>query len=103
MDILPGAIDGFELHWLDEHSSLPPLTSNKVEEGFPGSAVLAFKYFLVQDKRNRAPQQAVVASAPSPLRFNNEEDYRPPTAMWGVIRVKGMVTLKRHARHWPGI
>ncbi len=56
MDILPGAIDGFELHPLDEHSFLPPLTSNKANEGFPGSVVLAFKYFLVKDKWNRAPQ-----------------------------------------------
>jgi hypothetical protein len=52
MDILPpGVIDGFGLHPLYEHSSLPPLTSNKVKEGFLGSAVLAFKYFLVKDKR----------------------------------------------------
>jgi hypothetical protein len=93
MGILPGAIDGFELHPLDEHSSLPPLTNNKVEECFPGLAVLAFKYFLVRDKRNRAPQQVVV-STPSPHRFNNEEDYKPPTAMWGIIRVKGNGNIK---------
>jgi hypothetical protein len=56
MDILPpGLIDGFGLHLLYKHSSLPPLTSNKVKEGFPGSVVLAFKYFLVKDKRKGTP------------------------------------------------
>jgi hypothetical protein len=49
MDILPNAINGFELHPLDEQSSLPHLTNNKIEDGFPGSAVLAFKYVLVRD------------------------------------------------------
>ncbi len=60
MDILPGAIDGFELQPLDEQSILPCLTNNKVEEGFPGSAVLAFKYFLMHDKQNRVAQSLVV-------------------------------------------
>jgi hypothetical protein len=81
INILPNAINGFELHQLDEQSSLPHLTNNKIEDGFPGSAVLAFKYFLVRDKQNRTPQQTVAASNPSPYRSNNEKDYKPPTAM----------------------
>jgi hypothetical protein len=40
MNILPDAVDGFALHPLDETSSLPALTNNRVEDGFPGSAVL---------------------------------------------------------------
>jgi hypothetical protein len=52
MDILVGAIMGFELHPLDEKSSLPCLSTNRVEEGFLGLAALAFQYFLVRDKRN---------------------------------------------------
>jgi hypothetical protein len=36
MDILPNAIDGFALHPLDKNSTLPALTSNRVEDGFPG-------------------------------------------------------------------
>jgi hypothetical protein len=52
MDILVGAIIGFKLHPLDEKSSLPCLSTNRVEEGFPGLAVLAFQYFLVWDKWN---------------------------------------------------
>ena len=52
MEILKDTIDGFALHPLDDTSLLPPLTSNDVKDGFPGTAVLAFKYFLVRDKRN---------------------------------------------------
>ncbi len=39
-------------------------------------------------------QQAASQSAPSPYRYNNEEDYKPPTPMWGVIWVKGNGTMK---------
>jgi hypothetical protein len=45
LDIILDAVDGFELHPLKEASTLPALTNNKVEEGFPGSGVLAFKFF----------------------------------------------------------
>jgi hypothetical protein len=92
IDILPNAIDGFKSHPLEKASTLPVLTNNKVEEGFPGSVVLAFKYFLVRDRCNVKRQQAALRSVPSPHRYNNEEDYRPPTAMWGVTWVKGMAT-----------
>ncbi len=63
-DILPNAIGGFAMHPLDKSSSLPPLTSNKPEDGFPGSAVLAFKYFMVKDKRNRQFNQQKAAPPP---------------------------------------
>jgi hypothetical protein len=43
MDILPEAINGFALHLLDEKSTLTALTNNRVEDGFPSPAVLAFK------------------------------------------------------------
>jgi hypothetical protein len=45
MDIFPDAINGFKYHQLEEASTLPALTNNKVEEGFLGSVVLAIKYF----------------------------------------------------------
>ncbi len=57
MDILLGAIDGFALHPLDTNCRLPALTNNRVEDGFPGSAVLAFQYFLVKDMHNRLAGQ----------------------------------------------
>jgi hypothetical protein len=68
--ILPSAIDGFALHPLDTNSFLPALTNNRVEDGFPGSAVLAFQYFLVKDKHNRLAGHQTVAppSQPSPYR-----------------------------------
>jgi hypothetical protein len=53
MDILSSAIDGFALHPLDVNPSLPALINNRVEVGFPGSAVLAFQDLQVKDKRNR--------------------------------------------------
>ncbi len=96
MDILPNAINSFAMHPLDEASLLPPLTNNKLEDGFPGSAVLAFKYFMVKDKCNRpANQQLVVPPLkPSPHRFNDKEDFKPPTSLWGVLRVLGNGNIK---------
>ena len=43
VEILPDAIDGFAMYLLDENSILRPLTSNKEEDGFLTSAVLAFQ------------------------------------------------------------
>ena len=96
MDILPDAIDGFELHPLEETSTLPFLVSNKVKDGFPGLAVLAFQYFLVRDRRNirGGPSQSTPPLPLSSHRFNDEEDYKPPTAMWGVIRVRANGNIK---------
>ncbi len=51
MEILPSAIDGFELHPLDEISTHPALINNRVEDGFPSSAILAFKYCGVKNKQ----------------------------------------------------
>jgi hypothetical protein len=96
MDILPDAIDELALYPLDKSSTLPPLTNNKLEDGFPGSAVLAFKYFMVKDKRNRPGNQktAALLSQPSLHRHNDEEDYKPPTSFGGVIWVTGNGNIK---------
>ena len=89
MDILPNAVADFKLHPLDDGSTLPFLTNNKVEEGFPQSASLAFQYILVKDKRNRSAQQDTsnlpVAPSPSPFRHNDEEEFKPSTMMSGII------------------
>jgi hypothetical protein len=81
---------------LDENSTLPTLTNNRVEYGFPGFMVLALKYFLVKDKRNRSAGQQPVAppSQPSPYWHNNKEDYKQPTALWGVICITGNGNVK---------
>ncbi len=95
MDILPDAIDGFALHPLELDSTLLAHTNNKTEDGFSGSAMLAFKYFLVKNKNNRGAQQkASSPSQPSLHRHNDEEEYRPPTALWGVIWVTGDRNVK---------
>jgi hypothetical protein len=39
-------------------------------------------------------QQTASPSAPSTHRYNDEEDYKPPTSMWGVIQVKGNGNIK---------
>ena len=95
MEILPDAIDGFALHPLDVESTLPALTNNKIEDGFPNSAMLAFKYFLVKNKSKRGAQQTVIPpSQPTLYRHNDEEEYKPPSALWGVIRVTGNGNIK---------
>jgi hypothetical protein len=72
---------------LDETSPLPALTNNRVEDGFPRSVVLAFKYLLVKDKRNRLASQKMVAPPfqPSPYQHNEKEDYMQPVALWGAF------------------
>ncbi len=85
MDILPNAINRFAMHPLDKSSLLPPLTNNRVEDGFPSSVVPAFKYFMVRDKCNR-PANQQMAAPPSQLslhKHNDKEEYKPPTSLWG--------------------
>jgi hypothetical protein len=96
MDILSDAIDRFAVHPLDESSSLPPLTSNEPEDGFPGSAVLAFKYFMVKDKGNRQFFQPTAAPSPqpSPHRQNNEDVFKLPMSLWGMIHMTGNGNVK---------
>jgi hypothetical protein len=98
MEILPGTIDGFELHPLDETSTLPFLTSNWVEDGFPSSAILAFKYCLVRNKQSVQgnSQQAAASNppVPSPYHFNDKEEFKPSPYLWAVIRVCGNNNIK---------
>ncbi len=90
MEILPDTIDSFTLHPLNTASTLPPLTNTKPDDGFPSLAVLVFKYFLVKNKNNSrgAPQALPSPPKPSPHRhrYNDEEEYRAPTTLWGVIK-----------------
>jgi hypothetical protein len=50
METFPQMIDGFELHPLDPVSSLPVFTSKHVDKGFPQSAIMMFRYFLVRNR-----------------------------------------------------
>jgi hypothetical protein len=96
MDILPDAINGFAMHPLDDSLSLPPLTTNKPEDGFPGSAVLAFNFFMVKDTCNRQFNQQTAASPPQPSlhKHNNEDVFKPPTSLWGMICMTGNGNVK---------
>ena len=96
MSIMLEAIEGFALHPVDKASHLPILTSIEPKEGFPLTAVLAFQYFYMRNKRDqRKPDTtAPVISTPSPHRFNDEEEYKAPKQMWGVIRVSGNGNIK---------
>jgi hypothetical protein len=98
MEILPGVIDGFELHPLSETSTLPVLTSTCVQEGFPSSAILAFKYCHVKNKLPHCGNSQQSASfnlpAPSPYRHDDDEDFSPPLMLYGVIWVRGNENIK---------
>jgi hypothetical protein len=84
MEILLSAINRFELHPLDETSSCPALTNNRVEDGFPSSAILAFKYCGMKNKQ--CPQglsQKLAPSQPSPHQHNDEGVQTLPILMGG--------------------
>ncbi len=57
MDILPEAIDGFALHPLEPDSTLPALTNNKTEVGFPRSAMLVLSTFWLKTKATEVPSR----------------------------------------------
>ncbi len=96
MTIMLEAIDGFALHPVDKASHLPILTSIEPKDGFPSTAILAFQYFHVRNKRDQKKSDTTspVISTPSPRRFNDEEEYKAPKQMWGVIRVSGNGNIK---------
>ncbi len=98
MEILPGVIDGFELHPLNETSTLPVLTSTCVEIVFPSSAILAFKYCHVKNKLPRRSNSQQTKSsnppAPSPYRYNDNKDFTPPSMLYAVICVCGKDNIK---------
>ncbi len=90
METFPQMIDGFELHPLDPESSLPVLTSNHVDKGFPQSAIMMFGYFLVKNKINsKGALQAANKSTTTLLnKYDNEAVFRPSNTLWGNCRVK---------------
>jgi hypothetical protein len=91
MEIVPAFINGFELLPLSDISTLPALISNDPDpnKGFPKTAVLAFKYFLVKNKTNvcGVSSQSPSTQTPQNMRHNDEEEFKPPTMLWGVVRV----------------
>jgi hypothetical protein len=96
METFPQMIDGFKLHPLDPASSLPFLTSNQVDRGFPQSAIMMFRYFHVKNKMNSkgAPQPAGETTAASPNRYDNDADFKPSNTLWGTARVLAKENIK---------
>jgi hypothetical protein len=92
VEILSSVIDGFELHPLDPESTLPFLISGSQS---PKTAVLAFKYCGVKNKRivrNSAggPSRPQV----SLQRHNDDEEFIPSKLVQEVIRVWGKENVK---------
>jgi hypothetical protein len=95
MEILPSTINGFELHLLDETSSHPALTNNWVEDGFPSSAILAFKYCGVKNKQfSWGLSQQLAPSKPSPHWHIDEEEFKPSPYLWAIIPLRGNANIK---------
>ncbi len=96
LETFPHMISGFELHPLDPASTLPFLTSNDIEWGFPQSALLMFKYFHVKNKINLqgAPQTPTVAATVSRTRFGDEVEFRPSNTLWGTVKVQADENIK---------
>jgi hypothetical protein len=92
MEIVPAFIDGFQLLPLISPSILPPLTTGS---NIPKTAALAFKYFKVKNMSNmRGATAPPAVSHISPARHNDDEEFRPPTMLWGVVRVRGNENVK---------
>ncbi len=80
---------------MDKTSTHPALINNRVEDGFPSSAILAFKYFGVKNKQfSRGFSQQLAPSQPSPHHHNDKEEFKPSPYLWGIIRVRGNYNIK---------
>jgi hypothetical protein len=92
LEILSSVINGFKLHSLDPELTLPPLT---LGAQVPKTAVLAFKYCGVKNKRIVCnPAQAPAKPQANFQRHNDDEDFTPSTSVQGVVRVRGRENVK---------
>jgi hypothetical protein len=96
MEIFPQMIDRFKLHPLDPASSLPFLTSNQVDKGFPQSAIMTFRYFHVTNKMNSKGglQPVGETTAALPNRYDDDADFKPSNTLWGTARVLAKENIK---------
>jgi hypothetical protein len=96
METFPLMIDGFQLHPLAAESSLPVLTSNQADKGFPQSAIMMFRYFHVKNKMNfkGAPQAANETTATSPNKYDDDADFKPSNTLWGTVKVRAKENVK---------
>ncbi len=96
MEIFSGIVTNFWVFPINPESSLPILTSNLLTDSFPQTAAMMFRYLHVKNKINNcgASQSHPATQAVSPHQYNNEEEYRPPTGVWGNLRVKAGENIK---------
>jgi hypothetical protein len=102
LETFPSMIDGFELHPLDPNSTLPVLTSNRAEDGFPQSAAKMFKYLHVKNKINPWGAAQPTADAPtvSLNRFDDNAALRPSPTLWGTARVQAREHIREAVEAW---
>jgi hypothetical protein len=93
LEILSSVIDDFEMHPLDPESFLPPLIFGLQA---PKTAVLAFKYCGVKNKRIVRYSSQSPAKPPQTnlQRHNNDEEFTPSTSVQVVIWVHGRENVK---------
>jgi hypothetical protein len=90
---LSSVIDGFEMHPLDPKSTLPPLISGSQA---PKTAVLAFKYCGVKNKRIVQNSSQCPAKPQTNLqRHHDDEEFTPSTSVQVVIWVRGRENIRR--------
>ena len=90
---IDSVIDGFEMHPLDPESTLPFLISGSQT---PKTAILAFKYCGVKNKRIVRNSSQSLANPPQKnlQRHNDDEEFTPSTSVQAVIRVRGRENVK---------
>ncbi len=98
IEIPASILTDFRLLLVDKSTKYPALTSGQEDEGFPTTAVIAFKYILLHNKRMLQGGSQPVSATPTPSsiisRYNDEEEYKAPTSMWGTLRVQASENVK---------
>jgi hypothetical protein len=88
IDLLSLVMPKFCLLPVNPAATYPALTSGCKEDGFPTTALMAFKYICLRNKRVTRGGSAPPPPTPSQThKHNGEEDYEAPTEMWGTLQV----------------
>jgi hypothetical protein len=90
IEIFSGIITDFQVIPIDPKSTLLVLTSNWPEEDLPQTAAMMFRYLHVKNKTNNrgASQSQHATQTVSLHQHSDKEEYKPPTGVWGNLRVK---------------
>ena len=90
MEFFSGIVMDFWVFPINPESSLPILTSNLLTDGVPQTAAMMFRYLHVKNKINNCgtSQSHSAMQTVSPHQYSDKEEYKPPTGVWGNLRVK---------------